>query len=75
MEKPNIIIQNNLNIFIAPVCSQVAMFLKEEFANYNYIVESCQDSPCIGVPLACLVEHRGVVCLIKASFSEQAKIV
>jgi len=32
-------------------------------------------SPCVSIPLACIVEYKGVLALVKSSFPKGAKII
>lgn len=35
----------------------------------------CGPNPCIGVPLTCIISEKGIICLIKARFPENVKII
>lgn len=35
-------------------------------------MESCKDNFIVGVPLACLIEHQGVVALVQSLIPEDA---
>jgi hypothetical protein len=49
--------------------------LKAEYRNYHYIMESCKEDSIISVPLTCLIEYLGHVCLVKAILPQNAPLL
>lgn len=43
-----------------------AHLLECEFKNYHFILESCHQNCVIGVPLCCVINFMGIMCLVKA---------
>ena len=59
----------------APMFTPAAHSLDCQFRNNHFIMESLRENRVVGVPLSCMIEYMGTVCLVKAELPSSGQRV